>query len=117
MRTVALMSPHKQTDKQPHQRGSMLSMHRLREAVASGMARFIHIPGSDNPADVLSKHWDMVSVWKVLQPLLFWLGDTKDIPESKFYPPLTHLLRKERTFSVSRRQDSFIKKELINIQI
>ena len=74
-----------------HKRHTMLSMHRLREAVASGMARFIHIPGSDNPADILSKHWDMASVWKVLQPLLFWLGDTKDIPESKFHAPPTHL--------------------------
>jgi hypothetical protein len=33
----------------------------------------------------------MASVWKVLQPLLFWLGDTKDIPESKFHPPLAHM--------------------------
>jgi len=27
-----------------------------------------------NPADVLSEHWDLPSVWNVMKPLLFWIG-------------------------------------------
>ena len=59
-----------------HKRHAMLSMHRLREAISSAMVRFHHIPGADNPADILSKHWDSPSVWECLQPMLFWQGDT-----------------------------------------
>jgi hypothetical protein len=34
-----------------------LSYHCVREAVASGMVKFYHIPGEINPSDLLSKHW------------------------------------------------------------
>jgi hypothetical protein len=44
------------------------------------MVIFTHIPGALNPADILSKHWDYASVWKLLRPLLFWKGDPADIP-------------------------------------
>jgi len=33
----------------------------------------------ENPADILNKHWGYRQIWKLLQPLLFWRGDTKDI--------------------------------------
>ena len=58
-------------------RHNALSYHRTREGVAAGIIRFHHIPGSTNPADILSKHWCYTSVWPMLQPLLFWMGDTK----------------------------------------
>ena len=61
----------------------MLSYHRVREAIASGMVRFYHIPGEINPADVLSKHWEYQQIWKQLQPLLFWQGDTRELFDKK----------------------------------
>ena len=44
------------------------------------MMGFYHIPGENNPADILSKHWGYADVWPLLKPLLFWQGETKDIP-------------------------------------
>ena len=58
-----------------HKRHNALSFHRVREAIASGMLRFIHIPGSCNPADILSKHWGFSSVWGFLKPLMFSARD------------------------------------------
>ena len=55
-----------------HKRHQILSFHRVREAVASGMVSFNFIPGSINPADILSKHWAYASVWPMLKPLLFY---------------------------------------------
>ena len=62
-----------------NKRHTMLSFHRVREAMASKMLSFIHILGKINPADILSKHWGYSAVWPQLQPLLFWEGDTADI--------------------------------------
>ena len=71
-----------------HKRHVALSYHRTREAIAAGITRFYHIRGDKNPADILSKHWDMPSVWYCLRPLLFWEGDTsvlykEDVKEVK----------------------------------
>ena len=55
---------------------SIITYHYIREAVASGVLVFTHIPGSINPADILSKHWGYQQVWSMLRPLLFWSGDT-----------------------------------------
>jgi hypothetical protein len=56
-----------------------LSYHKVREAVTAGIIRFHHVRGKLNPADILSKHWDYTSIWKVLKPLMFWQGDTKEL--------------------------------------
>jgi len=61
-----------------HKRHTMLSYHRVREAVAAGIVHMTHVPGSANPADILSKHWGYADVWHLLRPLLFWKFDTKD---------------------------------------
>ena len=61
-----------------HKRHTALSFHRVREAVAAGYVSFNHLPGSDNPADILSKHWAYPATWQMLQCLLFWEGDTLD---------------------------------------
>ena len=53
-----------------------LSYHYVRAAIASGMIKFSHIPGEQNPADILSKHWGYSNVWPMLKPLLFYEGDT-----------------------------------------
>jgi len=63
-------------DARLHKRWIALSFHRVREAIASGTIAFYHISGSINPADILSKHWGHQQVWKLLQPILFWQGDT-----------------------------------------
>ena len=59
-----------------HKHHTALSFHHVREAVASRMLSFHHLPGPLNPADLLSKHWGCNQVWSLLQPLLFWQGDT-----------------------------------------
>ena len=59
-----------------HKRHTALSFHRVREAVAAKYVSFKYILGSDNPADILSKHWAYSATWEMLQSLLFWEGDT-----------------------------------------
>jgi hypothetical protein len=55
-----------------HKRWVALSYHRVRYAVAAGIINIHHIAGKKNPADILSKHWDLPSVWNTMKPLLFW---------------------------------------------
>jgi hypothetical protein len=43
-------------------RHTMLSFHRVREAVAAGILSFFFLPGDVNPADILSKHWGYTQV-------------------------------------------------------
>ena len=69
-----------------HKRHTMLSFHRVRECVASGMVGFYFLSGDSNPADILSKHWGYSNIWNRLKPLLFWKGDTMDI-EDQSTPP------------------------------
>ena len=68
-----------------HKRHTMLSYHCACEAIASGKVKFFHIPGEINPADILtvSKHWGHQQIWKQLQLLLFWKGDTRRLFEKK----------------------------------
>lgn len=60
-----------------------LAYHRVREAVASKMLSFTHLPGVSNPADILSKHWSNHKIWPMFQPLLFWEGNTLDCYSQK----------------------------------
>ena len=62
-----------------HKRHVLLSFHRVREAIAAGIMKFIYIPGSINPADILSKAWGYQQVKMMLKALLFWEGDTTDL--------------------------------------
>jgi len=55
-----------------HKRWVALSYHRVRYAVAAGIINIHHIAGKKNPADILSEHWDLPSVWNAMKPLLFW---------------------------------------------
>jgi hypothetical protein len=68
--------PHSSLNK----RHVALSFHRVREAIAANVIRFMWIDSKDNPADILSKHWGYQQIWEVLKPILFWHGDTQDIP-------------------------------------
>ena len=56
-----------------------LCYHRVREAVASDMLKFVHISGVVNPADILSKHWGHSQAYPLLRPLLFYRGNPMDI--------------------------------------
>jgi hypothetical protein len=66
-------------DAKLHKRHTILSFHRVREAIAAKIIGFFHIPGRINPTNVLTKHWAYSQVWKHLRPILFWQGDTADI--------------------------------------
>jgi hypothetical protein len=68
-------------DAKLHKRHTALSFHKVREVIAARMIIFTHILGALNPADILSKHWEYATVWKLLRPLLFWKGDPANIPE------------------------------------
>ena len=57
-----------------HKRHTALSFHRVREAIASKYVTFNFIPGSINPADVLSKHWSYNWVKYVLLPMFHRYG-------------------------------------------
>jgi hypothetical protein len=57
-----------------HKRWVALSYHRVRWAVAAAITAIYHVPGPENPSDVLSKHWDLASVWDTLKPLMFPIG-------------------------------------------
>ena len=63
-------------------RHSILCYHRVREAVASAMMVFNHMPGEHNPADIVSKHWGYQQVWSTLRLILFWDGKYKHKADS-----------------------------------
>ena len=71
--------PHSQLSKRHH----VLAYHFTREAVASKIVNFHHIPGDINPADILSKHWGHSQIYPTLRPLLFYRGNTLDLIEIK----------------------------------
>jgi hypothetical protein len=66
------MHPHAKL----HKRHTMLSFHRVRQAIAHKILSFFYIDGKINPADMVSKHWSHNDIWLMLQPLMFWRGDT-----------------------------------------
>lgn len=68
--------PHSLLSKRHH----ALSYHTVREAIAAGFVEFHHIPGTENPADILSKHWGHAQVYHhLLKPIMFYRGDTLDL--------------------------------------
>ena len=67
-------------------RWNALSYHRVREAIAGGWIRFEHIPGTANPADVLTKALPWAVLRQYIEPLLLWKGDTLDAPSGSSNP-------------------------------
>lgn len=59
-----------------NKRHNALSYHRVREAIAGKIVNFYWINGKKNPADIVSKHWAYPDIWSLLQPILFYSGDT-----------------------------------------
>jgi hypothetical protein len=78
--------PHSNLNK----RHNALSYHRVREAISAGILYFLHIDGKLNPSDILTKFLPWVKFWPLIQPLLFWKGETmKDIHPSL---PITQVI-------------------------
>ena len=67
-------------------RWNALSYHRVREAIAGGWLRFEHIPGTENPADILTKSLPWFKMKTFVEPLLMWKGDTADTPSVSTIP-------------------------------
>ena len=59
-----------------NKRHNALSYHRVREAIAAKILRFIKIPGSNNVADPLTKYAPHHVFWPLIEPILFWKGET-----------------------------------------
>jgi hypothetical protein len=57
-------------------RHNALAYHRVHEAIAYGIMNFVWIDGKDNVAYILSKYVGYQTAWPLLQPLLFWKGET-----------------------------------------
>ena len=62
-------------------RHNALAYHRVREAIAAKIIKISHNPGTSNPADVLSKHCGNPQLWPHIRPLLFYSGETSEIPD------------------------------------
>ncbi len=56
-------------------RWNALSYHRVREAVAAGIVNVVHLPGTENPADVLTKFLPHRTAYKLMKEFLFWAPD------------------------------------------
>jgi hypothetical protein len=55
---------------------SALSYHNFHEGLAAKIMCLIHIYGKHNPSDVLTKSLGWPCFWPLIQPLLFWKGET-----------------------------------------
>ena len=61
-----------------------LSYHRVREAISAKVLYYIHV---DNPSDIMTKFLNWSKFWPLIQPLLFWKGETmKGIDSAMLIP-------------------------------
>ena len=61
----------------------MLSYHRVREAIAAGIIDLIHIPGLENPADVLTKSLPRPQLYKLTKPFIYYSKETHPMERRK----------------------------------
>ena len=59
-----------------NKRHNALSYHLVRECIAANIIYFLHIEGKHNPSDLLTKILSRADFGPLIQPLLFWKGDT-----------------------------------------
>jgi hypothetical protein len=64
--------PHSMLNK----RHNALSYHRVRESIAAGVLYFLKIKSTENPSDILTKFLDHSASWHIIEPILFWKGNT-----------------------------------------
>ena len=67
-----------------NKRHNALSYHRVRECIAMGIIYFMHVSGATNPSDILTKFLGYSKLRPLIQPLLFWKGET--MPTDKTIP-------------------------------
>jgi hypothetical protein len=67
--------PHSSLNK----RHNALAYHRGREMIAEAFLGYYWIDGKPNLADVVRKNWGYAQVWKLLQPLFLYSGNTGDL--------------------------------------
>ena len=60
-------------------RHNAIAYHRVREAIAAGIVIFLKIKGTENPADILTKHRSSTEWFPLMKPLIFW--DASKDPE------------------------------------
>jgi hypothetical protein len=58
---------------------TFLSLAWVWEAIMSNYIIMMHMPGADNTADILSKHWAHQAVNPILKPILFFSGNTANL--------------------------------------
>jgi hypothetical protein len=71
-----------------NRRHNALSYHRVRECIAMKIIYYLHVAGINNPSDVLTKFLGYAKLRPLIQPLLFWKGETI-IPDNK---PITTVI-------------------------
>jgi hypothetical protein len=77
--------PHAKLNK----RHNALSYRRVREAISAKLLYFIHIDSKLYPSDFLIKFLSWAKFWPLIQPMLFWKGETvKDINPSLPIPEI-----------------------------
>jgi hypothetical protein len=64
--------PHSSLNK----RHNALAYHRVREAISAKVMYFIYVPSEKNAADIFTKFLPWAGFWPLVQPLLFWKGET-----------------------------------------
>ena len=64
-------------------RHNILSYHRVREAIAADIVRVIHIPGKENPADVLTKILGHGPLYSLTKRFIFYGKDNHPVPKEK----------------------------------
>ena len=69
--------PHSQLNKCHN----VQAYHRVHEAIAAKIMKFFKIDGKKNPLDILSMRCGYPDAWPHVKPLLFWHGNTSEIPD------------------------------------
>ena len=59
-------------------RADILNWHRVRESQAIGFVNFCYIKGTENPADILTKHTSVTNWYHVMKNLLDWRGNQNE---------------------------------------
>ena len=64
-------------------RHNALAYHRVREALAAKVMHFLHLEGTLNPADIMTKFLPWSIAQAFITKLLMWRGDIPDIVPCK----------------------------------
>jgi hypothetical protein len=74
-----------------NKRHNALSYHRVRECIAAEIINFLHVDGKSNPSDILTKFLGWSQFWPLIQPFLFWKGETmKNVIETT---PIANIIK------------------------